>query len=102
MPCFCFLPSLLSNELHQEDFDTWCPIEVVGKNAEEEEEEEDKEEEEEVEEVEEKKVELLHSPVTLLPDLMEFERCEERSSCGEGERGSSWGPLQTRPQVREL
>ncbi|KAB1276242.1 Stimulated by retinoic acid gene 8 protein-like protein [Camelus dromedarius] len=48
--------------------------EVVGKNAEEEEEEEDKEEEEEVEEVEEKKVELLHSPVTLLPDLMEFER----------------------------
>ncbi|XP_032339317.1 stimulated by retinoic acid gene 8 protein homolog [Camelus ferus] len=67
-------PGLLSNELHQEDFDTWCPIEVVGKNAEEEEEEEDKEEEEEVEEVEEKKVELLHSPVTLLPDLMEFER----------------------------
>ncbi|XP_072821500.1 stimulated by retinoic acid gene 8 protein homolog isoform X2 [Vicugna pacos] len=65
---------LLSNELHQEDFDTWCPIEVVGKDAEEEEEEEDKEEEEEVEEAEEKKVELLHSPVTLLPDLMEFER----------------------------
>nr|XP_012419932.1 PREDICTED: stimulated by retinoic acid gene 8 protein homolog [Odobenus rosmarus divergens] len=66
-------PSLVSNKVLQKISATWCPIEAVRKDAEGEEEEEDQEEEEEEEE-EEKKVELLHSPVTLLPDLMEFER----------------------------
>ncbi|XP_057589231.1 stimulated by retinoic acid gene 8 protein homolog [Hippopotamus amphibius kiboko] len=75
-------PSLMSNKVHQKGSDTWCPIEAVGKDAEEgkeeeEEEEEDQEEEEEKEEEEEeeeKKVEFLHSPDTLLPDLLQFER----------------------------
>ena len=47
-------------------------------------------------------MELVHSPVTLSPDLMEFERCEELrggflhswSSRGEGDSGSSGGTLQ--------
>ncbi|XP_058390750.1 stimulated by retinoic acid gene 8 protein homolog [Diceros bicornis minor] len=75
---------LISNKFHQKCSVTWYPIEAVGKDAEEEEEEEEEEEdqeeeeeeaeEEEDEEEEEKTVELLHSPVTLLPDLMEFER----------------------------
>ncbi|XP_058929833.1 stimulated by retinoic acid gene 8 protein homolog [Kogia breviceps] len=70
-------PSLMLNTVHQKGSDSWYPIEAVGKEAEEEEEEEeeeDQEEEEEEEEEEEKKVELLNSPVTLLPDLLEFER----------------------------
>ncbi|XP_023494569.2 stimulated by retinoic acid gene 8 protein homolog [Equus caballus] len=76
--------SLISNKFHQKGFTTWYPVETVGKDAEEEEkeeeeeedqeEEEEEEDEEEDEEEEEKNVELLHSPVTLLPDLMEFER----------------------------
>ncbi|XP_045351720.1 stimulated by retinoic acid gene 8 protein homolog [Leopardus geoffroyi] len=75
--------SLVSNEFCHNGSANWCPIEAVGKDAEGEEEEEeegeDQEEEEdkgeeEEEEEEEKKVEPLHSPVTLLPDLMEFER----------------------------
>ncbi|XP_045876154.1 stimulated by retinoic acid gene 8 protein homolog [Meles meles] len=71
---------LVSNKVLQKGSATWCPIQAVGKDAEveeeEEEEEEDQEEEEdeEEEEEEEKKVKILHSPVTLLPDLMEFER----------------------------
>ncbi|XP_020934147.1 stimulated by retinoic acid gene 8 protein homolog isoform X1 [Sus scrofa] len=69
-------PSLVSNKIYRKGSDTWCPIEAVGKDPDEEEEDEEEEEEdeEEEEEEEEKKVELLHSPVTLLPDLMEFER----------------------------
>lgn len=47
-------------------------------------------------------MELLPSSVTLSPDLMEFERCEQLrgglahswSSCGGGDRGSGWGALQ--------
>uniref|UniRef100_A0A8C3YI14 Stimulated by retinoic acid 8 n=1 Tax=Catagonus wagneri TaxID=51154 RepID=A0A8C3YI14_9CETA len=65
-------PSLVSNKIYQKGSGTWCPIEAVGKDPDEE--EGDEEEDEEEEEEEEKKVELLHSPVTLLPDLMEFER----------------------------
>ncbi|XP_070280057.1 stimulated by retinoic acid gene 8 protein homolog [Myotis yumanensis] len=75
--------SLLPNEVHPEDFDNLYPFEEVGKDAEEEDEEEEEEEEEEdqgeeeeeeEEEEQEEKVELLHSPVTLPHDLMEFER----------------------------
>ncbi|KAF0877761.1 STRA8 protein, partial [Crocuta crocuta] len=78
--------SLVSNKTHHKGSAIWCPIEAVGKNTdgeegeeeeeeeEEDQEEEEEEEEEEVEEKEEKKVELLHSPVTWLPDLMDFER----------------------------
>ncbi|XP_036184492.1 stimulated by retinoic acid gene 8 protein homolog [Myotis myotis] len=74
--------SLLPNKVHPEDFDNLYPFEEVGKDAEEEddeeeeeeEEEEEDQEEEEEEEEEEEKVELLHSPVTLPHDLMEFER----------------------------
>lgn len=64
---------------------------------EEEEEEEDQEEEEEDEEVEEeqeKKVELSRSSVTLLPDLLEFERCERPGAHGEGDKCSSGSSLQ--------
>ena len=88
------------NTVHQKGSDTWCSIEAVGKEFEEEEEEEEEdqeeeeEDEEEQEEEEEKKVELLNSPVTLLPDLLEFERCEELGPCGEGDRCSTWGVLQ--------
>ncbi|XP_036718672.1 stimulated by retinoic acid gene 8 protein homolog [Balaenoptera musculus] len=73
-------PSLVLNTVLQKGSDTWCSIEAVGKEFEEEEEEEEEdqeeeeEDEEEQEEEEEKKVELLNSPVTLLPDLLEFER----------------------------
>ncbi|XP_054582358.1 stimulated by retinoic acid gene 8 protein homolog [Eptesicus fuscus] len=78
--------SLLPNKVHPKDFDNLYPFEAVGKDEEEEDdeeeeeeeeeedEEEDEEEEKEEEEEEEEKVELLHSPVTLPPDLMEFER----------------------------
>ncbi|XP_040115828.1 stimulated by retinoic acid gene 8 protein homolog [Oryx dammah] len=73
--------SLVSNKIHQKGSDTWCSIEAAGKDVEEEEEEEEEEEDqeeeeedEEVEEEEEKKVELSHSSVTVLPDLLEFER----------------------------
>ncbi|XP_039716598.1 stimulated by retinoic acid gene 8 protein homolog [Pteropus medius] len=74
--------SLVSNKVRKKSFANWCSMEAMEKGAEEEEEEEDSEEEEdpeeeedlEEEEVEEDKVEPLHSPVTLSPDLMEFER----------------------------
>uniref|UniRef100_A0A8B9WE56 Stimulated by retinoic acid 8 n=1 Tax=Bos mutus grunniens TaxID=30521 RepID=A0A8B9WE56_BOSMU len=74
-------PSLVSNKVHWKGSDTWCSIEAAGKDVEEEEEEEEEEEDqeeeeedEEVEEEQEKKVELSRSSVTLLPDLLEFER----------------------------
>ncbi|XP_059963640.1 stimulated by retinoic acid gene 8 protein homolog [Mesoplodon densirostris] len=70
---YCKNPSLMLNTVHQKGSDTWCPIEAVRKEVKKEEEEEEEDEEEE-EEAEEKNVELLNSPVTLLPDLLEFER----------------------------
>uniref|UniRef100_A0A8C5XB31 Stimulated by retinoic acid 8 n=1 Tax=Microcebus murinus TaxID=30608 RepID=A0A8C5XB31_MICMU len=68
--------SLFSNGFPLNGSSSWCPTEAVGKDAQEEEEEEEEEEDQEEEEEEEgeKKVELLHSPGTLSPDLMEFER----------------------------
>lgn len=108
LSCFCFLSSLVSDKIHHKGSAIWCPIEAVGKNTDgeegeeeeeeekEDQEEEEEEEEEEVEEKEEKKVEPLHSPVTWLPDLMDFERCEWLGGWlharpefrGEGDRGS--------------
>lgn len=98
---FLLHPSLISNKFHQKGFTTWYPVETVGKDAEEEEkeeeeeedqeEEEEEEDEEEDEEEEEKNVELLHSPVTLLPDLMEFERCEQLGEAGLGMPGAPVG-----------
>nr|XP_030709767.1 stimulated by retinoic acid gene 8 protein homolog isoform X1 [Globicephala melas] len=72
-------PSLVLNTVHQKGSDSWRPIEAVGKEVEEEEEEEDDDEEEEDDEAEEEKAEeknaeLFNSSVTLLPDLLEFER----------------------------
>ncbi|XP_068828723.1 stimulated by retinoic acid gene 8 protein homolog [Capricornis sumatraensis] len=73
-------PSLVSNKIHWKGSDTWCSFEAARKDVEEEEEEEEEEdqeeeeEDEEVEEEEEKKVELSHSSVSVLPDLLEFER----------------------------
>lgn len=82
-------------------------MEAMEKGAEEEEEEEDSEEEEDLEEeedpeeeeVEEDKVEPLHSPVTLSPDLMEFERCEQP-----GQVASCGAPVEkgTEPESRTL
>ncbi|XP_045047001.2 stimulated by retinoic acid gene 8 protein homolog [Desmodus rotundus] len=75
--------SLCPNKVHPKDFSHSCPFEAICNEAEEEDEEEEEEEEEEEdqeegeeeeEEGEEEKVELVHSPVTLSPDLMEFER----------------------------
>ena len=105
--CFYFLPSLVSNKIYRKGSDTWCPIEAVGKDPDEEEEDEEEEEEdeEEEEEEEEKKVELLHSPVTLLPDLMEFERWEEQGSCGGRHSAGACCPSvhpRTRPQLWKL
>ena len=93
----------MSNKVHWKGSDTWCSIEAVGNDVEEEEEEEEEEDEEdqeeeeeyeEVEEEEEKKVELLNSSVTLLPDLLEFERCERPGARGEGDKCSSGSTLQ--------
>ncbi|XP_053513074.1 stimulated by retinoic acid gene 8 protein homolog [Artibeus jamaicensis] len=78
--------SLCPNKVHPKDFAHSCPFEAIWNETEEEDEEEEDEEDEEEdqeeeeeeeegeEEEEEEKVELLHSPVTLSPDLMEFER----------------------------
>ena len=101
MSCFYFLPSLVSNKVHWKGSDTWCSIEAAGKDVEGEEEEEeeveDQEEEEEdeaVEQEQEKKVELSHPSVTVLPDLLEFERCERPGAHGEGDKCSSGSTLQ--------
>ncbi|KAG8523330.1 Stimulated by retinoic acid gene 8 protein, partial [Galemys pyrenaicus] len=76
---YCQNHSLFSPPVDQKDSTIWYPFEVVGKEEEEEEEEDQEEEEEEGEEEEEveeeeKKVEPFQSPITLTPDLMEFER----------------------------
>ncbi|XP_062957457.1 stimulated by retinoic acid gene 8 protein homolog isoform X1 [Cynocephalus volans] len=74
---YCRNDSLVLNSFPLNDSLPWCPTEAVGKDAEEgeDEEEEDQEEEEEEEQKEEEKnAEPSHSPVTLSPDLMEFER----------------------------
>ena len=84
MSCFYFLPSLVSNKVHRKGSDTWCSFEAAGKDVEEEEEEEEEEE----------KVELSHSSVTVLPDLLEFERCERPGARGGGDKCSSGSTLQ--------
>ncbi|XP_005405546.1 PREDICTED: stimulated by retinoic acid gene 8 protein homolog [Chinchilla lanigera] len=73
--------SLISESFLQNGSFPWFPTEAVEKDLEgdegEEEEEENQEEAEaeaEAEEEEEKKVDLLHSPITSPPDLLEFER----------------------------
>lgn len=72
--CFCSVPSLLQNKVHPQDFANLCSFETAGKDAEEEEEEEEDQEEEEEEK---EKVAQLHSPVTLSPDCVAFERYEQ-------------------------
>nr|XP_036875320.1 stimulated by retinoic acid gene 8 protein homolog [Manis javanica] len=73
---FCFLTSLVLNQVLQKGSATWCPTEAPEKDTEEEEEgeEEDQEEDEDEEKGEEEKVELPHSPATSPPDPLEFER----------------------------
>ncbi|XP_003475403.2 stimulated by retinoic acid gene 8 protein homolog [Cavia porcellus] len=78
---FSINESLISEDFLQNGSFPWYPTEAAfEKDLEEEEEEEGEEEEEEnqeeeeEEEEEEKKVDLVHSPVTSPPDLLEFER----------------------------
>ncbi|XP_012576230.1 PREDICTED: stimulated by retinoic acid gene 8 protein homolog [Condylura cristata] len=61
---YCQDHSLFAPPVHQKDSATWYPFEIVGK---------EEEEEEEMEE-EDKKVEPFQFPITLTPDLLEFER----------------------------
>lgn len=91
---------MLLTSLPQNSSLPWCTPPAVGQEPVEgendEEREEERDEEEKEEEEEEKKVDLSHSSATLLPDLLEFERCEEPSGmvlCSHGE--TLWGREQT-------
>lgn len=77
---FVFSPSVFLNSFPQNSSPPWYPTEAAGKDAEEGGHDDERKEEgrQEEEEEEEKKVDLSQPSASLLPDLLEFERCVQR------------------------
>lgn len=90
---FVFSPSVFLNSFPQNSSPPWYPTEAAGKDAEEGGHDDERKEEgrQEEEEEEEKKVDLSQPSASLLPDLLEFERCVQRGGMVYSHRGILWG-----------
>lgn len=86
-------PSVFLNSFPQNSFPSGYPTEAAGKDAEEGGHDEERGEEgrQEEEEEEEKKVDLSQPSASLLPDLLEFERCAQWGGMVYSHRGILWG-----------